>query len=82
MSAIRSGTWIRPAYHLADDPAEQVDLAAREPGRVAELKRALAAHDAEQQPSAWPSQIEAPVSVDKTLVEPDAPDDTYIYWPN
>jgi hypothetical protein len=32
--------------------------------------------------SLWPSLTENPVNVDKTLAEPDAPDDEYSYWPN
>lgn len=69
-------------FDLSSDPTEQTNLAAREPGRVAELRRALAAHNAEQLPSAWPSLTEAPINIDKTLAEPDAPDDETIYWPN
>ncbi|MEN8185037.1 MAG: sulfatase, partial [Myxococcota bacterium] len=60
----------------------QDNLAEREPERVAAMRRALAAHNAEQSEPAWPSRIEAPVNVDKTILEPDAPDDEYIYWPN
>ena len=42
----------------------------------------LAVHKAEQADPAWPSLIEAPINIDKTLNEPDAADDEYIYWPN
>lgn len=72
-------TWL---FDLENDPTEQVDLAEREPERVAALRRRLAAHEAEQSAPAWPSLVEMPVSVDKTLREPDAPDDAYVYWPN
>lgn len=72
-------TWL---FDLASDPTEQRNLAAQEPARVAEMRRALDAHDAEQAESLWPSLLEAPVNVDKTLTEPDAPDDEYVYWPN
>ncbi len=72
-------TWL---FDLANDPGERTNLAEREPARVASLKRALAAHNAEQAEPAWPSRVEVPVNLDKTLVEPDAPDDEYIYWPN
>jgi uncharacterized sulfatase len=72
-------TWL---FDLNTDPNEQTNLAAREPERVAALRRALAAHDAEQAESLWPSLTENPVNVDKTLAEPDAPDDEYVYWPN
>jgi uncharacterized sulfatase len=67
---------------LNQDPTEQVNLAEREPERVAELRRQLAAHNAGQSEPAWPSLIEMPVNIDKTLLDSDAPDDEYIYWPN
>ena len=44
--------------------------------------RHLLQHDAAQAPSAWVSLTESPINVDKTLAEPDAPDDEYVYWPN
>jgi uncharacterized sulfatase len=73
------GDWL---FHLDEDPTEQTNLAAREPERVAAMKRILADHGAEQKPSAWPSRVEMAVNIDKTLLEHDAPDDEYIYWPN
>jgi uncharacterized sulfatase len=69
-------------FDLNRDPTEQTNLAEREPGRVEFMRGLLRAHDAEQIPPAWPSQGEYPVNVDKTLLEPDAPDDEYVYWPN
>jgi uncharacterized sulfatase len=72
-------TWL---FDLNSDPTEQVNLAASEPERVAQLQRLLDAHNAEQAEPAWPSLIEAPINIDKSLIEPDAPDDEYIYWPN
>jgi arylsulfatase A-like enzyme len=69
-------------FDLDSDPTEQHNLAEREPARLAELRDVLAAHDAEQAPPLWPSLAEMPVNIDKTLLEPDAPDDEYIYWPN
>ena len=72
-------TWL---FDLRSAPTEKTDLAAREPERVAAMRRALDAHDAEQIASAWPSVAEMPVSIDKTLAEPEAKDDESIYWPN
>lgn len=69
-------------FDLRNDPTEQHNVADREPARVAALEALLAAHDAEQLAPAWPSVAEMPVSIDKTLAEPEAPDDEYIYWPN
>jgi uncharacterized sulfatase len=72
-------TWL---FDLNTDPTERTNLAGREPERVAALRRALAAHAAEQAESLWPSLTENPVNVDKTLAEPDALGDEYVYWPN
>jgi hypothetical protein len=46
------------------------------------MKALLEEHDRGQIEPAWPSLVEAPINIDKTLREPDAPDDEYIYWPN
>ena len=44
-------------------------------------ERILSDNDAQAEPS-WPSQGQLPVNIDKTLLDHDAPDDEYIYWPN
>jgi uncharacterized sulfatase len=72
-------TWL---FDLNTDPTEQLNLAESEPARVAALQRLLAAHNAEQAESLWPSAVEMPVNIDKSLLDYDAPDDQYIYWPN
>jgi hypothetical protein len=64
------------------DPTEQRDLSTERPDKLAELQAALAAHNAEQAPPAWPSQLTLPINIDKDLSQPDAPDDDYIYWSN
>ncbi|HPG28864.1 MAG TPA: sulfatase, partial [Myxococcota bacterium] len=61
---------------------ERRDLAAERPDKLAELRAALAAHDAEQAPPAWPSQGAFATNIDKDLSQPDAPDDEYVYWSN
>ncbi len=72
-------TWL---FDLSEDPTERRDLSVERPERVAELSAALAAHDAEQAPPAWPSRVSMPVNLDKDLSKPDSPDDEYIYWSN
>jgi uncharacterized sulfatase len=72
-------TWL---FDLNTDPTEQKNLAEREPERLAEMKRMLAAHDAEQAEPLWSSRGQLPVNIDKALDVPDAPDDEYIYWSN
>jgi arylsulfatase A-like enzyme len=69
-------------FDMQADPTEQHDLAAERPQKLAELQAALAAHNAEQQAPAWPSQISVPINLDKDLSHKDAPDDEYIYWSN
>jgi len=69
-------------FDLEADPTEQRDLSAERPDKLAELTAALAVHDAEQAPPAWPSQISFPINIDKDLSRPDAPDDEFIYWSN
>jgi uncharacterized sulfatase len=69
-------------FDLKNDPTEQVNLARREPARVAALSRLLEAHNAEQAPPAWPSVVDVPIAVDKTLATGDAPDDEFVYWAN
>jgi uncharacterized sulfatase len=72
-------TWL---FDLRNDPTEQRNVAAQHPARVEQLLALLAAHNAEQSEPAWPSLIEAPIAIDKTLRDPPAPGDEYVYWPN
>ncbi|MDG2305070.1 MAG: sulfatase-like hydrolase/transferase [Candidatus Binatia bacterium] len=69
-------------FDLRSDPTEQHDLSAERPEKLAELQVALAAHNAEQQPSRWPSGGSFAINIDKDLSIPDAADDEYIYWSN
>ena len=72
-------TWL---FHLASDPTEQYNLAHAEPERVAALRQLLDEHNAQQAEPLWPSAVQNPINIDKTLLEPDAPDDEFIYWFN
>ena len=72
-------TWL---FHLDQDPTEQNDLSSERPDKVAELRAALAAHNAEQAPPAWPEQLQMAVNIDKDLSRPDEPEDEFIYWSN
>jgi uncharacterized sulfatase len=72
-------TWL---FDMNADPNEQNDLSAERPEKLAELQAALATHNAEQAPPAWPRQISSAVNIDKDLSQPDAVDDEYIYWSN
>jgi uncharacterized sulfatase len=69
-------------FDMSADPNEQHDLSKQRPVKLAELQAALAAHNAEQMPSSWPSRASMAVNIDKDLSVPDAEDDEYIYWSN
>jgi arylsulfatase A-like enzyme len=69
-------------FNLVTDPTEQVNLAAEEPAKVAELEALLAAHNAVQAEPMWPSVQDGPQLIDKHGGQPYAEGDDYIYWPN
>ena len=69
-------------YNLAADPTEQTNLAAKEPERVALLKKELEAFNATQVKPSWPSMAEAAIAIDKHLRQPTLPSDEYIYYGN
>ena len=72
-------TWL---YHLEQDPTERTELSAREPAKLAELKALLDAHNAQMVAPLWPSFLEMPVMVDRTLDQPEQPGDDVVYWQN
>jgi uncharacterized sulfatase len=69
-------------FDLNTDPTEKKNLAATEPKKLAELKARLLAHHASMPPALWPSFIELPVAIDKTLDQKQSPQDEYTYWYN
>ena len=76
----------RPAkrwlFNLANDPTEKNNLAGQEITKLAELTALLTAHHAKMPPPLWPSFIEVPVAIDKTLDQTLTPADEYTYWAN
>ena len=88
---VRAGDWKlqvteRPQkdwlYDLAADPTERSNLAEAMPAKVAELKRLLAQHDAEQARPLWPELGQSPVMLDHALDVPQSVRDEYVYWGN
>ncbi len=69
-------------FNLTIDPTEKINLAATQADKVAELKAVLQAHHANMPPPLWPSFIELPVAIDKTLDQKQTPADEYTYWYN
>jgi len=88
---VRRGDWKLQVNHrqqkqwlfdLANDPTEQVDLAAERPEVVAELAAVLAAHRSGAREPLYPYVVESPVAIDRTRAERVEPGDEFIYWPN
>jgi uncharacterized sulfatase len=72
-------TWL---FNLHDDPTEQYNMASDRPDKVSELSELLAAHAATSRGPLYPSTVQVPVMVDKTLAERFEQGDEYIYTPN
>jgi uncharacterized sulfatase len=69
-------------FNLAEDPTEKVNLAAKQPEKLAQMRALLTAHHAQMPPPQWPSFIQLPVLIDKTLDQKQTPEDEYTYWYN
>lgn len=72
-------TWL---FNLAADPTEKVNLADKEPAKVAELAALLEAHRKGARPPLYPYTVDGPVAIDRTRAERVDPGDEYVYWPN
>jgi len=69
-------------YNLADDPAEQKNLAEARPDKLTELQALIDAHWAGARDPLYPYSIESPILIDKTAADKFEPGDDYVYWPN
>ena len=69
-------------FNLSNDPTEKNNLALQQPEKLAHMKAQQAAHHAQMPPSQWPSFIELPVFIDKTLDQKVELGDAYTYWSN
>jgi uncharacterized sulfatase len=69
-------------FNLNADPTEKNNLAATQPEKLAELKAKLQAHHAKMPAPLWPSFIEMPIAIDKTLDQKMTAQDDYTYWYN
>jgi hypothetical protein len=72
----------RAAFDLAIDPTERNDLSTARPEQLARLQGLLESHHAGMPAPAWRSFLELPISIDKTLDQPEAADDEHSYWFN
>lgn len=69
-------------FNLALDPTEKQNLATSQVQKLAQLKTMLQQHHAPMPPPLWPSFLQLPVSIDKTLDQTEKADDEYTYWYN
>jgi uncharacterized sulfatase len=91
LQAVRDGRWKlitskRPQkdwlFDLEVDPYEKTNVAASRPQDVQRLKELLRRHSEGMPPPLWPSFIELPVAIDRTLDQPPSAQDEYTYWLN
>ena len=69
-------------FNLNVDPTERNNLANSEPQRLAQMNQRLAQHNAGMPAPLWPTFIQLPIYIDKTLDQPVGPNDEYAYWNN
>ncbi len=69
-------------FNMATDPTEKINLADKEPERLASMKKELEAFNATQVKPSWPSMAEAAIAIDKNLREKMVPGDEYVYYGN
>ena len=72
-------TWL---FDMANDPHENRDLSEARPEKVALIRAAMDAHNAEQQPPSWPSGGDMPIPIDNDITVPESETDEFIYWSN
>ena len=75
-----AGPW--ELYDLATDPTERVNLAAKDPGRVAELRKLIEAQNAGLPKPLWPGLLEGAIRIDVPLNAAWKKDQEYVYWAN
>jgi arylsulfatase A-like enzyme len=89
--AVRAGDWKlqiskRPdkawLFNLATDPTEQVNLADKDPARVATLRKLIETQNAGLPKPLWPGLLEAPIRIDVPLNAAWTKDQEYVYWAN
>lgn len=88
---VRAGDWKlqiskRPEkawlFNLATDPTEQVNLAAKDPARVAALRKLIEAQNAGLPQPLWPGLLEGAIRIDVPLNAQWKKNQEYVYWAN
>ena len=76
---IQNKKWL---YNLNEDPTEQINLIESYPEKLNELGKILNKKLSEQVKPIWPSLLDWPIFIDKTLDEIVIKNDEYIFWAN
>ena len=76
---VQNKKWL---YNLNEDPTEQENLIKSELKKLNELEKILNKKLSEQVKSIWPSLLDWPIFIDKTLDEKVNKNDEYIFWAN
>ena len=76
---IQNKKWL---YNLNEDPTEQINLIESYPEKLNELGKILNKKLSEQVKPIWPSLLDWPIFIDKTLDETVNKNDEYIFWAN
>ena len=76
---IQNKKWL---YNLNKDPTEQINLIESYPEKLNELGKILNKKLSEQVKPIWPSLLDWPIFIDKTLDETVIKNDEYIFWAN
>jgi len=88
---VRAGDWKlqiskRPEkawlFNLATDPTEQINLAAKDPARVAALRTLIEAQNAGLPQPLWPGLLEGAIRIDVPLNAQWKKNQEYVYWAN
>ena len=69
-------------FNLATDPSEQINLAAKELARVAELRKLIDSQNAGFPKPLWPGLLEGAIRIDVPLNAQWKKDQEYVYWAN
>ena len=69
-------------YDLKSDPTEKNNLASTHPEKLKELLALMKSHHQGMAEPLWPTFIEMPIMIDKTLDQHHTKEDEYTYWYN
>ena len=76
---VQNKKWL---YNLKEDPTEQINLIKSDLEKLNELEKILNKKLSEQVKPIWPSLLDWPIFIDKTLDEKVNKNDEYIFWAN